>query len=104
MAVTLTETDLAAVLAVNQELADRLHGVAVALVERYAPEAPEAVANEAAIRCAGWLEEAPHGPVRSERTGEIATGFDGARAQSALRGSGAMALLSPWKVRRAGAI
>ena len=103
MAVTLTATDLAVALAVNQVLADRLHPVAVALVERYASDAPEAVANEAAVRTAGWLAESPHGPIRSETTGDVRTSFDGARASSALRHSGAMGLLSPWKVRRGGA-
>ena len=104
MAVTLTLADLAAALAVNDELAARLHPVAVALVERYAPDAPEAVANEAAIRCAGWLLETPAGAVRSETTGDVRTTFDGARSLGALRNSGAMSLLSPWKVRRGGSV
>ena len=104
MAVTLTATDLAVALAVNQVLADRLHPVAVALVERYAPAAPVAVQNEAALRCAGWLAESPAGPIRSEATGDIRTTFDGARSLGALRHSGAMGLLTAWKVRRAGAI
>ena len=69
MAVTLTDPDLAAALAVNDALASRLRSVAVALVERYAPDAPEAVQNEAAIRCAGWLAEQPAAGVRSMRTG-----------------------------------
>ena len=103
MAVTLTEAALSAALAVNQALADRLHPVAVALVERYAPEAPEAVQNEAAIRCAAWLADQPAAGVRSMRTGDVSTSFDGARALGALRHSGAMGLLSPWKVRRGGA-
>ena len=42
VAVTLTEAELAAALAVNDTLAARLHPVAVALVERYAPDAPPA--------------------------------------------------------------
>ena len=74
---TLTDAEIAAALA-------------VALVERYAPDAPPAVQNEAAIR--------------SEVTGDVRTTFDGARSLGALRHSGAMGLLSPWKVRRAGAI
>ena len=104
MAVTLTEAALASALAVNDTLAARLHPVAVELVERFAPDAPDAIQNEAAIRCAGWLLETPAGGIRSETTGDVRTSFDGARASSALRHSGAMGLLSPWKVRRAGAI
>ena len=101
--VTLTGAALAQALAVNQALADRLLPVAVALVERYAPEAPEAVQNEAAIRTAGWLLEHPSAAVRSETTGDIRTSYDPSMT-SALRHSGAMALLSPYKVRRAGVI
>ena len=104
MAVTLTEADLEAALAINGALAARLRPVAVALVERYAPDAPPAVQDEAAIRCAGWLAESPAGAIRSETTGDVRTVFDVARASSALRHSGAMSLLSPWKLRRAGSI
>ena len=104
MAVTLTEAELEAALAINGALAARLHPVAVALVERFAPDAPDAVQNEAAIRCAGWLAESPAGAIRSEVTGDVRTTFDGARSLGALRHSGGMSLLSPWKVRRAGAI
>ena len=104
MAVTLTDAGLAEALAINAALAARLRPVAVALVERFAPDAPEAVQDEAAIRCAGWLAESPAGAIRSETTGDVRTSFDGARSMGALRHSGAMGLLSPWKVRRAGAI
>ena len=103
MAVTLIEAELEAALGVNPALAARLYPVAVALVERYAPDAPEAVQNEAVIRTAGWLDEQPRGGVRSETIGDEAYEYAPAMV-SALRHSGAMALLSPWKVRRAGAI
>lgn len=99
----ITEVELADALAVNQELAARLLPVASALVERYAPAAPQSVKDEAVIRTAGWLAEQPHASIRSEVTGEIRTDYNTA-SLSALRHSGAMALLSPWKVRRAGAI
>ena len=103
MAVTITETKLAEALGVNQALADRLLPVAVALVERYAPAAPEAIHNEAAIRCAGWLADTPAPSLQSEQYGDL--GATWAPGQlSALRHSGAMALLSPFKPRRAGAI
>ena len=104
MAVTLTEAELGEALAINPARSARLHAVAVALVERYAPDAPPGVGNEAALRTAGWLLETPAGAIRSEATGDVRTGFDGARSLGALRHSGAMALLSPWKVRRAGAV
>ena len=104
MAVTLTASELEAALAINAALAARLHAVVVGLVERYAPDAPEAIQNEAAIRCAGWLAESPAGAIRSETTGDVRTVFDVARASSALRHSGGMGLLTAWKVRRAGSI
>ena len=104
MSVTLTEAELGRALSVNDAMAVRLLPVAVALVERFAPAAPDAIQNEAAIRCAGWLVEAPAGPFRSESTGDVRSGFDTSRALSALRHSGAMGLLAPYKVRRAGAI
>ena len=104
MAVTLTEAGLAEALAINGTLAARLHGVSVALVQRFAPGAPPVVQNEAVIRTAGWLMETPSGGIRSESVGDVRTVFDGARSLAALRHSGAMSLLSPWKIRRAGAI
>ena len=104
MAVSLSDAELGRALSVNDAMAARLLPVAVALVERYAPDAPAPVQNEATIRCAGWLVEAPAGPFRSESTGDVRSGFDTSRALGALRHSGAMGLLSPWKVRRAGAI
>ncbi len=81
----------------------RLVEAASAIVDRYAAGAPEAVRDEAVVRVAGYLAECPPAPIRHERVGEISTGFH-RDSQSALRHSGAMALLSPWKVRRAGAI
>ena len=102
MAVDITTSQLAQALGVNQALADRLHPVAVALVEKYSPTAPSAVQDEATVRCAGWLAEQPAAAITSEATGDIATRY-AINNVSALRHSGAMALLSGWKVRRGGA-
>ena len=83
----------------------RLGAVAAALTEEYSPGAPQPIRDEAVIRTAGWLHESipgladskfSVGPLDISRT--FAPGF------SALRHSGSMALLSPWKVRRAGRI
>ena len=103
MAVTITASELAAALGVNQALADRLHPVGVALVERFAPAAPVPIQNEAAIRCAGWLAERPNSNLQSERFGDVEVSFAVGQL-SALRHSGGMSLLSPWKTRRAGRI
>lgn len=81
----------------------RVADVAVALVEAYAPAAPEAVKLEAAFRVAGWLLDSPASNLAAEEVGQqSATYAPGQRG--ALRHSGAMSILSPWKVRRAGAV
>ena len=69
----------------------RLLAVSQATVERRAPDAPEDVRDEAAIRMCGYLFDAPE-----------AAGGD--RYASAFRNSGAYALVSAWAARRAGAI
>ena len=103
MAVSLTAIELAAALGVNQALADRLHPVAVALVERYAPIAPSRAQNEGVVRTAGWLADTPAASLQAEQFGDVSVTWAPGQL-SALRHSGAMALLSPWKVRRAGSI
>ena len=103
MAVTISSAVLGAGLGLPLVRATQLLAVATAMVENYAPAAPDAVQDEAVIRCAGWLAEQPAAAIRSEQVGEIVTGYATSN-MSALRHSGAMALLSRWKVRRAGAI
>ena len=53
--------------------------------------------------CVGWLAEAPASGLRSNTTGPFKWDYSPAH-RGALRASGAMGLLSPWKVRRAGVI
>ena len=100
MAVTITEAALAEAVAVTRTQAARLLPVATALVVRYAPDAMQ---NEAVIRACGYLSQQPESAQRSDRIGDVATSWQPTHL-SALRHSGAMALLSPWKVRRAGVI
>ena len=87
----------------DEAVVARLGATAAALTERYAPGAPEAIKCEAVIRCAGWLRESPTSGAMREREGEVSTSYSPSMT-GALRASGAMALLSPWKVRRAGSI
>ena len=87
----------------TDERVQALGATAAALVERYAPDAPSPVKNEAVVRTAGWMAEQPAAAVRSESTGDVSTSF-APSMQSALRHSGSMALLSPFKIRRAGAV
>ena len=77
--------------------------MATELVNRFAPDAPDAISNEAVIRTAGWLAEQPSAAITSETEGDIRTSYAPSML-SALRHSGGMALLSPWKNRRAGTI
>ena len=103
MAITLTAAELAEAIGTDSTTATRLLAVATALVERYAPDAPPVIQNEATIRCSGWLAEQPSAAIRSETEGDVNTSYVPSMI-SALRHSGGMALLSPWKVRRAGSI
>lgn len=103
MAVTLTSAELATAAGLSAEKAQRLLPVAKALVERYAPTAPVEILNEATIRCVGYLAEQPAAPIRSLEFAMIHLEHSPSMV-SVLRHSGAMALLSPFKVRRAGAI
>ena len=75
--------------------ASRVLMVVCALIEREAPDAPAEIRREAAIRCAGWLRQT------SVTLGQL----DQLRAHatSAVRASGARALLAPW-VRRGAAV
>lgn len=87
----------------DEDTLERLGSTAAALVQRYAPAAPQPVKNEAVIRTCGWLKDQPSAAVRSTTVGPLSIDYAPSN-MSALRHSGAMALLSPWKVRRAGAI
>lgn len=96
MAVTVTVADLAVALRVVGEAAEsvpagvaetltRQLAAATEIVQHFAPDAPEAVQNEAAVRLIGWL-------------------FDAAPADRAGRDglvlSGAAALLVPYRAQR----
>ena len=94
---------LAAAIGASPEIAARLGPVAAALVEEYAAGAPQPIRDESVIRCAGWLHGARPRGVTSIKTGGIDFDF-ASTAASALRASGSMALLSRWKIRRAGVI
>ena len=83
--------------------AERVMGAASAMVERYAPTAPQSIKNEAVIRCAGALQQSDFGGVASEEIGGRKVDYTSqpAGGWSPFRRSGAMALLSPWRTRRA---
>ena len=84
--------------------AQELLAVASAHVERYAPSAPPAVQNEAVIRFAGYLYGSDYGGILSETSVGSAVVTYAPNHADAFRRSGAASLLSPYRVRRAGAI
>ena len=95
MALTLTVLELATALRASDGAEDliepqlgiftRLLAAVSLLVQDYAPEAPGAIQNEAAIRVGAWLYDSV--PGRSH--------------QNAMDASGARGLLSAYRVRRA---
>ena len=77
---------------------------AAAMVERFAPGAPQPVKDEAVIRLVGFWAQSDFGGVESETSvGNQATSYF-RPPPSAFRYSGAMGMLTHWKVRRAGVI
>ena len=106
MAVTVTVEQVAAAVgatsAADVERVRMARAAAVELVERYAPAAPAAVADEATVRTVGYLIHNAIGAAVERTTDQGATVRRlTTSGRSALRHSGALALLSPWKVRRA---
>ena len=105
MAVTMRAGAVAKAVQPGAEMPDtealRLHAVACEIVDRYAVGAPEAISNEAAIRVAGYLRGDDPGvrALRSIKVGEVE--IEPRVVGSALRLSGAMALLAPYRARRA---
>ena len=84
----------------SAERTDALGSTAAAIVERYAPAAPQAVKNEAVIRLAGWLRSSPPGDLVPTGAGGLEFTWRPA-GRNALRNSGAAGLLAPWHRPRA---
>ena len=70
MAVTIQADALATELNIPPTTAARLLPVATEMVTRYAPQAPDAMANEGVIRLAGYMASTSHyGAIRSSEVG-----------------------------------
>ena len=96
---------LAAAVGCSEAVAGRLGPVASALTQEYSPGAPQPILDESVVRCSGWMFQSTPGLSDSKvSAGPVEVVRTFAPGLSALRHSGAMALLSPWKVRRAGRI
>ena len=86
----------------TDDRAAALGNAASALVERFAPDAPQSIRNEATIRIAGWVYAREPKPVQGITVGGIKLDFrERFFAPDAMRNSGARALLTPWRTRRA---
>ena len=107
MAVTLTAGKLAeriqGATTESTDAAAQLLAVASAMIEQYAPNAPEAMQNEAAVRFAGYLAQSDFGSIAKEDIGPRVVEYPTNHA-AMFRNSGAAALLSRWRMRRAGSI
>ena len=105
MAVTLTDEQLAAAIGSESfpQVTARVLATAEAVVLDYAPDAPDAIHNEAVVRFAGYLYGSDYGGIRSQELGPQRIEFVTNHA-AMFRNSGAAALLTRYKHRRAGAI
>ena len=101
----LTPGDLALEIKTTEQRATRLLGVATAIVEEYAPLAPQELKDEAVIRFAAYLKQSTGNPgvVKSRKVDVLQADYTTNHA-AMFRNCGAQALLTRWKVRRGGAI
>ena len=101
----LTADDLRARLRIPADIPiaqiEGLLSAASALVERYAAGAPTAIKNEATVRAAGWMRQAPAADVMPTDVGVIKLTWRPTESRNALRSSGAGGLLAPWRRPRA---
>ena len=115
MAVTISLADLAYAIGADHgvtadpdtaEIArvTRLLTVASQVVTDYAPDAPQAVANEAVVRFCGYLYSADFGAIRSDELGAGLRLSYATNHAAAFRFSGAAGLLTRYKRRHAGRI
>ena len=100
MVVTLTAAMLRARLqlasAVPDAEVEQLLAAASAMIDRYAPNAPEAIANEGVFRVAAWLNISPT-PATVTVDGDLRIDANANSYHSAMRRSGAQDILAPWR-------
>ena len=90
---TLTDTD-----------ATRLGSMAAELVERYAPDAPDGVKLEAAMRCVGWWTQSAAFPVTSRSFGDAGSVDYALTRLNPVHHSGAAMILTPWRIHTMGVV
>ena len=83
----------------------RIGAAVAAMVEREAPAAPQAIRDEAMVRFAAYVYFTTKSQgFQTESLGPKSVTYSITNHSAMFRNSGAKALLSPWKVRHAGAI
>ena len=106
MAVNITEHTLASYiprLNGDPDRARRWLIMATPIIERYAPEAPQVLQNEALVRFVAYMVESGTGAVMEKTVGPVTVKYI-TNHSAMFRNSGAASLLTPYKKRRAGAI
>ena len=75
---------------------------ASAMIERFAPDAPDEIRNEATLRCAAWMHAREPKPLQGLNIGGMRLDFrERFYSPHAMVNSGARAILEPWRTRRA---
>ena len=100
---TLTAQQLANETGADLLRAERVLGVVYQAINEYAPLAPSVLKDEAGIRFGGYLLGSDYGGVSEESIGPQSVKYPVNHA-AMFRNSGAAALLTQYKRRRAGAI
>ena len=101
-AIACIKASIAGGASLTDDRAAALGETASELIERFAPDAPQAVRNEATIRVAGWLHAREPKPMQGITVGGMRLDFrERHYSPDAMRNSGARTLLQPWRVRRA---
>ena len=102
MAITLEASELQSLLGVDRDTAERLFNVASPMVTEYmrGSTPPGGIENEMVIRICGHLHGMPKPAIKRESAGPLSVSY-AADNVSALIHSGAAAIGSPYKVRRA---
>ena len=85
----------------TDERVQALGSAASAMVEAYAPGAPQALRDIAVERCSGWMHEQPAASRRSGSVGDIATAYAPSLIGMMLY-SGSKSLLYSWRRKTAG--
>ena len=87
--------------ALDDAVVQRLGAVASALVENYAPSAPQVLRDEGVIRTFGWLLDSPASNLRSTTIGPVAHDFAPSQ-RGALLHSGSKSMLYAYRRKTAG--